>query len=190
MKLIVGLGNPGSQYTATRHNVGFQAVDKFSRNLRATDQAKRWHGLAAKTSFAGEKVFILKPQTYMNDSGKAVAAAVQELNPDNADILIVLDDIALPLGTLRFRPQGSDGGQNGMKSIIQVLGQNIPRLRLGIGADSPLIPRDFVLNPFLPGETKLVETMIDQGARAIELWVRRGIITAMNQYNGHVDPSQ
>jgi PTH1 family peptidyl-tRNA hydrolase len=191
MKLIVGLGNPGSQYIATRHNIGFRAVEKLARNLRAMEQGKRWHGVVARAAFAAEKVFILKPHTYMNDSGRAVAAAVRELSPDNVDILIVLDDLALPLGTLRFRPQGSDGGQKGMQSIIQALGHNnIPRLRLGIGADSPLTPRDFVLESFLPEETTLVDTLIEHSAQAMELWIRRGIVTAMNQYNGPVDPEQ
>ena len=99
--------------------------------MKATDLGRRWHGVVARASFAGEKVYILKPQTYMNLSGRAVAAAVRELDLDIDDILIVYDDLALPLGTLRFRPRGSDGGQKGMRSVLEHLGhQNVPRLRL------------------------------------------------------------
>lgn len=187
MKLVVGLGNPGAQYVNTRHNVGFMAVEKLAENLRASEQGRRWHGVLARAGFAGEKVYILKPQTYMNNSGRAVAAAVRELNFDTSDILVVYDDLALPLGSLRFRPQGSDGGQKGMLSIIQVLGNKVPRLRLGIGADSDLIPRDFVLEPFTQGETAHVQEMIDTGAKAIELWIRRGIFEAMNRYNSKIN---
>lgn len=191
MKLIVGLGNPGSEYAGTRHNTGFRAVDAFAKSLRGISQCRRWHGVATEAVFAGEKVFILKPMTYMNDSGRAVAAAIRELNPQWEDILIVFDDIALPLGTLRFRRRGSDGGQKGMFSILQAIGhQELPRLRLGIGADSLLIPRDFVLQPFAQHELDLVEAMLAQAARAIGLWMYRGITAAMSMYNGPVEISE
>ena len=122
MKLIVGLGNPGAEYASTRHNIGFRAVDAYAKNLRGLSQRRRWHGVATEAAFAGEKIHILQPMTYMNDSGRAVAAAIKELNPDWKDILIVFDDLALPLGTLRFRCRGSDGGQKGMLSILQAIG--------------------------------------------------------------------
>lgn len=191
MKLIVGLGNPGAQYVRTRHNLGFRAVELFASNFRALDRGKRWHGVVASGTFAGEKVYILQPQTYMNDSGRAVAAAVRELNPDNIDILIVYDDLALPLGMLRFRLRGSDGGQKGMRSILQALGhQHVPRLRLGIGADSPLSPREFVLAPFSQDEFNLVELMLERSVLAMEMWLRRGITEAMNRFNGPVQPDK
>lgn len=191
MKLIVGLGNPGAQYVRTRHNLGFRAVELFASNFRALDRGKRWHGVVASGTFAGEKVYILQPQTYMNDSGRAVAAAVRELNPDNIDILIVYDDLVLPLGMLRFRLRGSDGGQKGMRSILQALGhQHVPRLRLGIGADSPLPPREFVLAPFSQDEFNLVELMLERSVLAMEMWLRRGITEAMNRFNGPVQPDK
>jgi len=193
MKLIVGLGNPGSEYAATRHNVGFMVIDQLARTMRITDLGKRWHGVAARALYAGEKVYILKPHTYMNNSGKAVAAAIRELNPQEEDIIIAYDELALPLGTLRFRPSGSDGGQKGMRSILQTLGhQRIPRLRLGIGAaaDSPLTPRDYVLSSFSKEEQPLLEAMLDQGAQALALWLHRGIGPAMNKYNGAVELKQ
>lgn len=187
MKLIVGLGNPGSEYVNTRHNIGFMAVERLAHSMRAKDMGRRWHGVLARASFAGTHVYMLKPQTYMNNSGSAVTAAVKELKPDLENLLIVFDDLALPLGTLRFRLRGSDGGQKGMLSIIQALGhQDVPRLRLGIGADSLLIPRDFVLQRFSQGETAMVEAMLLQSTRAMELWVHRGIRPAMNRYNGPV----
>lgn len=187
MKLIVGLGNPGSEYANTRHNIGFMAVERLAHSMRAKDLGRRWHGVLARASFGGTHVYMLKPQTYMNNSGSAVTAAVKELNPDPENLLIVYDDLALPLGTLRFRLRGSDGGQKGMLSIIQALGhQDVPRLRLGIGADSVLVPREFVLQRFSQQETALVEEMLLQSTRAMELWVHRGIGTAMNRYNGPV----
>lgn len=185
MKLIVGLGNPGPQYQETRHNAGFMVVDRLASGMRATDLARRWHGVVARATFASEKVYILKPQTFMNVSGRSVAAAIRELNPDNQDILIVYDDLALPLGTLRFRPQGSDGGQKGMRSILECLGhQNVPRLRLGIGADTGLTPREFVLKPFSKAELPLLQAMVEQGTEAIQLWLHRGMNAAMNKFNG------
>jgi len=188
VKLIVGLGNPGAEYAQTRHNIGFRAVERLAASLRASEQGRRWHGVAARASYAGEQIYLLKPQTFMNNSGKAVAAAIRELNPADEDILIVFDDLALPLGTLRFRLRGSDGGQKGMLSILQILGhQEVPRLRLGIGADSTLIPREFVLRAFSREEIPLVEAMLDQSVRAIEHWVYRGIVPAMNRYNGPVE---
>lgn len=188
MKLIVGLGNPGSEYAGTRHNIGFRAVERVAANLRAFEQGRIWQGTVARTSFAGEKIYLLKPLTFMNNSGRSVAAAIKELNPDEDDVLIVFDDLALPLGTLRFRIRGSAGGQKGMQSILQALGhQEVSRLRLGIGADSPLIPRDFVLHPFAKDELPLVEKMLEEAAHAIELWIHQGIVPAMNKYNGPVE---
>lgn len=188
MKLIVGLGNPGSQYADTRHNLGFMAVEKLAYSLRARDLGRRWHGVLARASFAGRKIYMLKPQTYMNNSGKAVAAALRELNPDFQDVLIVYDDLALPLGTLRFRLRGSAGGQKGMLSILQALGhQDVPRLRLGIGADSCLTPKEFVLQSFSRAENAVAEAMLEQSIRALELWIHRGIVPAMNRYNGSVE---
>lgn len=191
MKLIVGLGNPGEEYVATRHNIGFRAVELFTEGLRNPKHSRRWHGLVTEAGFAGQKVFILRPMTYMNNSGLAVGAAIKEIKPDWEDIIVVYDDIALPLGTLRFRPRGSDGGQKGMLSILQTVGhQELPRLRLGVGADSPLLPRDFVLSPFCPEEFALVQEMLIKAEKAIGFWLYRGMRAAMNKYNGPLEIGQ
>lgn len=185
MKLIVGLGNPGAEYASTRHNIGFRAVTAYGDSLPRKDQYQCWRGQVIEAAFAGERIFILQPMTYMNDSGRSVAAAIKDLNPDWEDILVVYDDIALPLGTLRFRCRGSAGGQKGMLSILQSLGhQELPRLRLGTGADSPLPPREFVLAPFAQEELPLVEAMLVQATKAIDLWMFRGIAAAASRYNG------
>lgn len=188
MKLIVGLGNPGRRDERTRHNIGFETATRLAYGLKAADLGRRWHGVVAEADFAGEKVFILKPQTYMNNSGKAVAAALRELNLPLENTLIIYDDLALPLGTLRFRPGGSDGGQKGMRSIIEQLGENVPRLRLGIGADSALTPQEFVLSPFDSAELHLLEAMLNRAVMAVKCWLDEGITAAMNKFNGPVPP--
>ena len=162
MKLIVGLGNPGKQYAGTRHNIGFEAVDMLARRLGwisgPGDFAKlaraNFDGLAVdgSVSLAGlsEKVMLLKPMTYMNLSGKSVQGAMAFYRLEPADLMVVLDDLALPCGRLRIRPGGSSGGHNGLKDIERALGTDqYPRLRIGIDAPPPFLPgKDYVLQPF------------------------------------------
>ena len=144
-------------------------------------------GLLPKPDFAGEKVFILKPQTYMNNSGKAVAAALRELNLPLENTLIIYDDLALPPGgPCASVPAAPTEGQKGMRSIIEQLGENVPRLRLGIGADSALTPQEFVLSPFDSAELHLLEAMLNRAVMAVKCWLDEGITAAMNKFNGPV----
>jgi len=197
MFLVVGLGNPGSQYTGTRHNVGFEVVDtlaarfgwisrsdQFDNFAKAKFDSLAMDGIAVGTS-SNEKLLLLKPQTYMNVSGKAVSAAMAfyQLSPNQ--IIIVLDDLALPCGKIRLRTGGSSGGHNGLKDIERVLGTDqYPRLRIGIDPAPPRVPgRDYVLGRFTPEQRKLLEPAIDRSCGAIATWIDKGIEKAMSQFN-------
>jgi len=198
MKLVVGLGNPGREYAGTRHNVGFEAVDRvaeklgwvskgdFDRLAKSKFDGLAFDGVVGRT--AGEepeRLVLLKPTTYMNLSGKAVQAAMSFYQLTPADIMIVLDDLALPSGKLRIRPSGSDGGHNGLRDIQRVLGTNqYPRLRMGVDAPPQFVPgRDYVLGRFTPDQRKQIDSALDRAAGAIVTWIDKGITTAMNQFN-------
>jgi PTH1 family peptidyl-tRNA hydrolase len=185
-KLIVGLGNPGKEYEGTRHNIGFQVLDLFAR-LNSISLIKRdFRGLVGDGRFQDTRVFLLKPQTYMNLSGESVAALLRQKPIAAADILVVADDIALPLGKLRLRPGGSAGGHNGLKSLIAHLHtQDFPRLRFGVGAPrDPSVQIDFVLGHFSRREQEEVDESCEQAVAAIEVWLKEGIEPAMNRFNG------
>lgn len=187
MKLVIGLGNPGPRYIKTRHNYGFMAVDALAGRLRASDQGRRWRGVVARATYNETEFWLLKPHTYMNLSGLAVAAAVKELNCPFEDILVICDDLALDLGVVRFRARGSAGGQKGLASVIDALGTaEFARLRLGIGADSHLIPRDFVLDNFQPDELTLVNKVLNHAVEGVLTWSGQGIEQAMASFNGPV----
>lgn len=160
--LIIGLGNPGKQYEKTRHNAGFMVIDKLMSELRITNYEKN-----------NPRVILAKPQTYMNESGQAVAKIARFYKIPLERIWIVYDDIDLPLGTLRIRKSGSSGGHNGAQSIIEALGSNkFPRFRLGIGpVPSGVDPADFVLSPFTKEEQKTTDEMIQRAASAIVMEV-------------------
>jgi PTH1 family peptidyl-tRNA hydrolase len=185
MKLIVGLGNPGSKYASTRHNVGFHVI---------TELARRWGGSVPRGKFQGEMIearvegqgcYLLCPQTYMNHSGRSVLEARDFYKIEHADVLIICDDFALPLGSLRMRTKGSAGGQKGLADILLRLGsEEIPRLRIGIGpVPEKWDPADFVLAPFTKDEIPEINESIKRGANAVAVWVRDGIQTCMNQFN-------
>lgn len=185
MLLIVGLGNPGDEYRDTRHNVGFRVVDELARRHNLSFKRTRWRAQGANGAVRGEPVMLLKPQTYMNESGYSVrgAAAFHKVPP--ADVLVVHDDIDLPLGRLRFRENGSAGGNNGIKSVINHLRtQEFPRLKLGVGR-----PRQFehaadhVLSPFRGDEIPAIADAINRAADAVECFLLEGRATAMNRYN-------
>lgn len=187
VKLVAGLGNPGEKYSATRHNMGFMVADALAARLRAMEAGKRWRGVVARAELAGETVWLLKPQTYMNNSGISVRLAVRELNLPLASVLVVCDDLALPLGMLRFRSKGSSGGQKGLESVIRELGtEEFNRLRLGIGADVALTPREFVLAPFDGSERHVAGKVIQRAVAGCVIWLTRGIEAAMNQSNGFI----
>ncbi|MEA2709178.1 MAG: peptidyl-tRNA hydrolase, family [Phycisphaerales bacterium] len=197
MKLVVGLGNPGREYVATRHNVGFEAVDRvaeklgwiskgeFDRLAKSKFDGLAYDGVVSRADREPERLVLLKPTTFMNLSGKAVQAAMSFYQLTPADIMIVLDDLALPCGKLRIRPSGSDGGHNGLRDIQRVLGTNeYARLRLGVDAPPQFVPgRDYVLGRFTPDQRKQIDPALDRAAGAIVIWIDKGITTAMNQFN-------
>ena len=198
MKLVVGLGNPGREYVATRHNVGFEAVDRvaeklgwvskgdFDRLAKSKFESLMFDGVVARSGGGEpERLVLLKPATYMNLSGRAVHAAMSFYQLAPADIMIVLDDLALPCGKLRIRPNGSDGGHNGLRDIQRVLATNqYPRMRVGVDAPPEFVPgRDYVLGRFSADQRKQIDPALDRAASAIVTWIDKGITTAMNQFN-------
>ncbi len=188
VKLVVGLGNPGPQYARTRHNLGFMCVDKLAQSRGLRFDRKQAESLVAMGQIDHEPVVLAKPQTFMNQSGKAVAALVRRHGVALRDLLVVYDDLDLPLGTLRLRERGSPGTHNGMRSVVESLGsRDFPRLRLGIGPLPPGVdPVDFVLSPFRPEEQAVVQQAIDLAADAIATWILEGPVVAMNRYNVRV----
>ena len=185
-RLIVGLGNPGETYRETRHNIGFMVLDELARRLSAAfREEKRWSGLVAKAS-AGQH--LLKPLTFMNDSGRSVQAVGHFYKATPAETLVVYDDVDLPLGTLRFRTSGSAAGHNGIRSLIQSLGtQDFPRLKVGIAPEAgrPAGERmvGHVLGKFRPEEHPALQTIITRATDAILLAIERGLGHAMNAFN-------
>ena len=190
MKLIVGLGNPGQQYKNTRHNLGFRVLDEVAGRVGARFDKEKYEGLIARAEHAGSSVLLFKPLTFMNLSGTAVAKVARNRAPEAADILVVVDDIHIPLGTLRLRTEGSDGGHNGLKSVIEHLGTTaFPRLRIGIGQRKTGEQlRNHVLSTFTPEEKPDVEQAIQTAADAVLCCVAEGISRAMNRFNKRPEP--
>lgn len=185
MPLIVGLGNPGSEYDKTRHNIGFEVVDRIASDLNATFESKGGPWLVANARHKGRQLVLLKPTTYMNLSGQAVSKALRIFDVVPQDCLVVTDDLNLPPGKLRIRKSGSDGGHNGLSDIIERLGTtDFPRMRIGIGNDFPKGRQaDFVLSPFGPDERAVIDELIPKAADASLCFVREGIDAAMNRFN-------
>lgn len=190
MKLIVGLGNPGAQYERTRHNAGYLAVDELARRHAAGAMPKaRFNAVTIDASIAGEKVVLAKPTTFMNLSGRSVGEAVRFFKLDPAqDLLVLVDEIALPVGHLRLRESGSPGGHNGLSDIDRALGGvAYPRLRIGVGAMPPgWVKADWVLSRFAEDELGAVRSGTKEAADAAECVVREGLATAMNRFNKKV----
>lgn len=185
MKLIAGLGNPGTRYRATRHNVGFAVVDELARRAAVAFEAAPVDALVARWRRDPEPVLVAKPLTFMNHSGEAVGALARYYKIDVPDLIVVVDDINLPLGRLRARARGSAGGHNGLKSVIAHLGDQFPRLRVGVGRGDPRRElADHVLTRFDPDEAAEVERMIARAADAAEMFVTDGIAAVMNAFNG------
>ena len=185
MKIIVGLGNPGAQYENTPHSVGFEAVDAIAAEIGASWETKRQFScLMAKGTFAGLPVMLVKPQTYMNLSGDSVAPVVKYHNATAADLLVIQDDIDLPVGRMRVRKNGSCGGHNGIRNIIERLGtQDFARLKLGVGKDkSDVIAH--VLGKFDPTTRKTMDLVVAEAVKAAASILRDGPDCAMNAYNG------
>jgi peptidyl-tRNA hydrolase, PTH1 family len=187
--LIVGLGNPGRQYEGTRHNVGFMLLDRLAASTGAAFQSSpKWQSHLAK--IPGDGTLLLKPQTFMNLSGRALQQILSfhKWTPDQ--LLVVYDDAALPLGTLRFREKGSAGGHNGIKSILQHLGTDaFPRLKIGIGGSGPGQMVGHVLGKFSPDERPLLENTLATALEAVQLARSQGVATAANRYHTRSNPS-
>ena len=185
-KLIVGLGNPGKEYERTRHNVGFMVVDAFARANGIAVARREGRALAGEGRVGDTRVFLMKPLTFMNLSGESVGGFLRRKPLALSDIMVVTDDIALPLGKLRLRAQGSAGGHNGLKSLLQHLhSTEFPRLRFGVGAPrDPAVQIDYVLGTFGKREQADVEDGIARAVAALETWLSDGVETAMNQFNG------
>ena len=184
MKLIVGLGNPGPKYAGTRHNVGFDAIDYLAAAPGCTPFREKFEALVAEMKEGDETVLLVKPLTFMNLSGRAVRAVADFYKVPVENLLVVCDDLNLPLGKLRIRTKGSHGGQNGLRNIQEQLGTDgYARLRLGVG-EPAFDAVDHVLSKFKPGERAAVADAIAVAAQAALTWVRRGTEAAMNAFNG------
>jgi PTH1 family peptidyl-tRNA hydrolase len=185
MRLVVGLGNPGKKYEATRHNIGFEVVELLARKHAATVPRERFEAMWQEATCGSEKLLLARPLTFMNLSGRSVRAIRDFYKMELEHILIVSDDFQLELGKLRFRATGSAGGQNGLAHVLQQLGTlDVPRLRVGIGP----VPEnwstvDFVLGKYSKDERPVADEAIARAACGVEAWVAQGLATAMNRYN-------
>jgi peptidyl-tRNA hydrolase, PTH1 family len=190
MKLIVGLGNPGSEYERTRHNVGWRVVEEFARKFRIEIARHEKNALTGTGRVAGGSVMVAKPLTYMNLSGDAVRLLVNGYLESPADMIVVYDDIDLPLAKLRIRPNGSSGTHNGMRSIVAELAtENFPRLRVGIATSDQGRLRDYVLDEFSVEEEPIVSRAVERAVDALFLFVRGDLKRAMNLFNRDDEPS-
>jgi PTH1 family peptidyl-tRNA hydrolase len=182
VKAIVGLGNPGSEYAGTRHNVGFDVVDELARRWGAT--LKKWKTTADLAVVTDREVLLVEPRTFMNESGLAVSAIMAFYKIQPADVLVIVDEIQLPLGKLRLNRSGSAGGHNGLKSVIAHVGQEFPRLRIGVERGHPeSVLRNHVLSKFPPGARDVVDRAVARAADAADTFVTDGLQVAMNRFN-------
>lgn len=185
--LIVGLGNPGKEYANTRHNCGFRAIDILADSLGCKVDKGKFQGLYGQTTYQGKKLFLLKPQTYMNLSGRSILQLSAYFNIPPERIIVLFDDISLEPGRLRIRADGSAGGHNGIKSIIQELGsQNFPRVKIGVGAkpNPEHDLADWVLSGFNAAEQKAVDAALPHAGNAALYIIERGVYETANKYNG------
>lgn len=188
MKLVVGLGNPGSKYEGTRHNVGFEVLAQLARSFSAGKPKSAFDGEIVEVTWGAERCVLLCPHTFMNRSGQSVQKARDFFKLENVDVLVVCDDFNLPVGQLRIRPQGSAGGQNGLKDIINRIGQEFPRLRVGIGpVPDRWDPADFVLAKFTKTEREEMDHVVVRAGDAVVEWARSGVKECMNRYNATPD---
>ena len=194
MKLIAGLGNPGKEYAETRHNSGFMAIDCLAAKAGVSITSEKWNALTAVCRIEGQPVLLMKPLTYMNNSGSAVSQAVNFYKIEPEDILILHDDMDLPVGSVRIRKKGSSGGQKGMKSIMQCLGtDDIARIRIGVGhsrhGEHDLVP-DWVLSSVPKAERDVFQNAIKTAAEAAYAWVYEEMDQVMSKYNIKIRESE
>jgi len=184
MKLVVGIGNPGKRYQGTRHNLGMCVVDRLARDHGIPTRRRRFDALVGEGSIGSARILLVKPQTYVNLSGNAVAPLLRWYRCSTDDLMVVCDDLNLEVGRLRLRRLGSSGGHNGLESISECLAtEAFARLRIGIGRGDAAEPTDHVLGRFAPGEEALVEEATARAADAVRVWVELGIEAAMNEFN-------
>jgi peptidyl-tRNA hydrolase, PTH1 family len=192
VKLIVGLGNPGYEYHLTPHNLGFMAVDRLAEMCRAEFSRREARAKIASARFHGEQVVLAKPQTFMNLSGVSVSGLLRSLDVPLEDLIVLVDDVDLPLGSLRVRPKGSAGGHNGLKSVIGALGTDLfTRVRMGAGPENPaedLVA--YVLSPFRGRDQEIVAEMIDRAIEAVRVVLKEGVEKAMNLFNRKVQAEE
>jgi peptidyl-tRNA hydrolase, PTH1 family len=185
IKMVVGLGNPGSKYQGTRHNIGFELVDRLALGGSQASFSSKFEGQQAEIEIDYRRVLLLKPQTFMNLSGRSVSQAVRFFKLPVTDLLVICDDLSLPVGKLRLRPGGSDGGQKGLRDIAAQLGsEQFPRLRIGIGENEGVDAADYVLSRFRSAERSAIEDALILASQAVDVWVTQGIDAAMNRFNG------
>lgn len=184
IKIVVGLGNPGDEYVNTRHNIGFKVIDSLAEQLNIDVRKRKFGARFGLGQFSDKKLILLKPWRYMNRSGHPVATAVGFYKLDLADLLVVLDDMALPPGKIRIRPGGSAGGHNGLADVIEKLGtQTFARLRIGIGQSRNQNAVDFVLDKPKKQDSLLLDEAIQRAKQAVICWMENGIEEAMNKFN-------
>ncbi|MGH2499521.1 MAG: aminoacyl-tRNA hydrolase, partial [Candidatus Limnocylindria bacterium] len=187
-RLVIGLGNPGDGYAATRHNAGFQVAGRLARRARLDFGTKAAESRIAEGSLGAVRVAIARPQTYMNDSGRAVRKLLDRYRLEPDALLVVYDDVDLPLGTLRLRERGGPGTHNGMRSIVAAIGEAFPRLRVGVAPADPSAEiadlTEFVLRPFDADERDTAERALARAAEAAEVALRDGLSRAMERFNG------
>lgn len=188
--VVLGLGNPGAEHAQTRHNVGFEVVDTLAERHGIRITLHRDHAHCGLGVIAGIPVVLAKPMTYMNRSGEAACALLARYPLEPSRLLVIVDDVALPLGKIRVRPSGSDGGHNGLSSIIHCTGtQAFPRVRIGIGNPPPGQMVEYVLSRFTPQERDTIDQAIQRAADAVELILSDGVQAAMNRFNASTPPS-
>jgi len=193
VKLIVGLGNPGIEYQFTAHNLGFLAIDRIAGNLRVEVRNRQCRALTARAVFAGQPVILAKPETFMNLSGLSVRELAAEYQVDvKSDLIVIYDELDLPLGTIRIRQRGSSAGHNGMESILGALGTDeFLRIRLGVAPDRKIADTvKFVLTPFRKSQLKVVDEILDSAAEAVEVILKDGPAAAMNRFNRKAEPAE
>ena len=183
MYVIAGLGNPGKEYASSRHNAGYMAVEYLAEKLNTKLNKLKFNSVYGDTSINGEKVMLVKPVTYMNKSGIAIAEIVKFYKISTSNLIVIYDDIDIPLGSLRISPSGSAGTHNGMKSIVDSIGSEFPRIRIGIGRNEEMDLADFVLQKFSRNEKDIVTPIIERAAEAAVEIIENGIDSAMQKFN-------
>ncbi|HLA37919.1 MAG TPA: aminoacyl-tRNA hydrolase [Candidatus Brocadiales bacterium] len=184
MKIVVGLGNPGPKYGRTRHNMGFMVVDRLAERLGVKVEGKRFHALVGEKVIDGETLLLVKPLTYVNESGRTVRELQKNYSCPVDSIMVICDDLNLPLGKLRIRRRGSSGGHNGLESVMSCLeSKDFPRLRVGIGHPLHGEAREYVLSPFLKEEKEELEGALERANEALLDWISGGVEECMKRFN-------